>query len=107
MTSYNLAIIVSLSPWFAPDTMPDTFRQVGNPPIVRTQQAGYAVIVRGTPFTPQFRATDNASPAGEVPVMVTGYLDTSRVGGYILTCTAADLVGNVSVRRFVYNVVEP
>ena len=99
-------IFVSLALWWTPENAPDTFRQVGNPPTVGTQPPVYRTLKRGVPFVPEFRAVDNASPHGEVPVLVAGYLDTDRVGGYILTCTAADLVGNVSVRRFVYNVTE-
>lgn len=101
-----VAIIVSLSPWFPAGGAPDTFCQPERGLCVRLQAPLYIVLPRGAP-RPEFRATDNASPAGEVPCFVFGYLDMDRPGRYILNVMASDLCANTSIRRAVVNVSRP
>ncbi len=75
-------------------------------PIVTLNGDNPLVHTQGETFTdPGATVTDNSNET--INVVVTGTVDTTIVGGYVLTYTATDTAGNISSKERVVNVVLP
>ncbi|WP_415407785.1 PKD domain-containing protein [Sulfurovum sp. CS9] len=74
------------------------------PPVITLNGSNPMSIIQGSTFTdPEASATDAVD--GDVPVSVSGTVDTSTVGTYTLTYSATDTAGNMATETRTVNVV--